>query len=63
LPRHLYRYQKRYNQIIARLQRKKKQKVRNSRDLENEITRSFNRNTLVDDEEKEEVEDQLAHAR
>ncbi|KAJ8437492.1 hypothetical protein Cgig2_007469 [Carnegiea gigantea] len=39
---------------------KKRQKTRIARDLEDEITRSFNRNDYVDDEEEDA---QLAHAR
>ena len=62
MPRRLCRRQKRHDEIIARLQRKKRQKIRIAGDLEDEITRSLNRNALVDDEEEEE-EDQLAYTR
>ncbi|KAJ8419836.1 hypothetical protein Cgig2_029902 [Carnegiea gigantea] len=40
---------------------KKRQKTKIARDMEDEITRSFNRNDYVDDEEEEDA--QLAHAR
>jgi len=45
--------------LLQDYKEKKKQKVRIARDLEDEITRSFNRNALVADEQ----EDQLAYAR
>jgi len=48
--------------LLQDYKEKKIQKVRITRDLEDEITRSFNQNALVDDEEEEE-EDQLAYAR
>jgi len=47
--------------LLQDYKEKKKQKVRITRDLEDEITRSFNSNTLVDDEEEE--DDQLAYAK
>ena len=47
--------------LLTEYKEKKRQKTRITRDLEDEITRSFNRNDYVDDEEEEDA--QLAHAR
>ena len=47
--------------LLTEYKEKKRQKTRIARDLEDEITRSFNRNDYVDDEEEEDA--QLAHAR
>ncbi|KAJ8424028.1 hypothetical protein Cgig2_001731 [Carnegiea gigantea] len=47
--------------LLTEYKEKKRQKTRIARDLEDEITRSFNHNDYVDDEEEEDA--QLAHAR
>ncbi|KAJ8431326.1 hypothetical protein Cgig2_013542 [Carnegiea gigantea] len=47
--------------LLTEYKEKKRQKTRIARNLEDEITRSFNRNDYVDDEEEEDA--QLAHAR
>ncbi|KAJ8434642.1 LOW QUALITY PROTEIN: hypothetical protein Cgig2_032920 [Carnegiea gigantea] len=47
--------------LLQDYKEKKRQKTRITRDLEDEITRSFNRDDYVDDEEEDDA--QLAHAR
>ncbi|KAJ8431783.1 LOW QUALITY PROTEIN: hypothetical protein Cgig2_026660 [Carnegiea gigantea] len=47
--------------LLTEYKEKKRQKTKIARDLEDEITRSFNHNDYVDDEEEEDA--QLAHAR
>ncbi|KAJ8426109.1 hypothetical protein Cgig2_031776 [Carnegiea gigantea] len=57
----LPRIEQEESSTIGEYKEKKRQKTRIPRDLEDEITRSFNRNDYVDDKEEEDA--QLAHAR